>query len=810
MKAFASAASRQGKIDLNVRIAYKNLYKFNRYMRGMIRVYAGLCVLSSVAFGAEGRTVVSMNGTWQIADSVSSDEIPSAFDHSIAVPGLVNQATPAFPEVDLFASRFYFERFARKDRAYPWGSSNVMLRPEDPLPVIGIPVNKRNYFWHRKTFAPPAKREVALLKIGKSQFGTKVWLNGREVGEHLSCWTAGYFNLTEAMNWSGENQLVVRIGAHPAVLPENIPGAGVYSSKHKWTPGIYDDVSLILCDNPVIETVQAAPRIDSSEVIIQTKVKNHGLAREVELTHTIREWKANKEVARSVSIRERLGAGEEKTLTQTVKIPAARLWSPEDPFLYAVETRSGGDSVMTRFGMREYRFDSATKLGYLNGKPYYLRGGNIELHLYFEDPECGRRPWDRAWVKKLIADIPKRLHWNAFRFCLSPVPEMWLEIADEEGILVQPEPIVWDWTGKANAVWSPDEFAAEYARWMRDLWNHPCVFLWDSSNETKWDALVNIVNRVRPLDLSNRAWDNSWTATAGPDDPTEAHPYLIGSHTKYADLRTLNGFAPDDTWKGWLRSPTGAGHSCIINEYAWLWLYPDGTPIDIAAPIYEKMPVEERQEFRFYVTAALTEMWRAQSRPIGIFDYVYFASYLPRAPGPYHFGDFADPVNLKLHPEFERYMIDAFKPLGVYLKFWGDGEPGTELTRTPWFPIDGGVERKFEVALVNDDQEAVSGKLVLSLETPEGKVLSSTQKPFRLDACGNGAVELSVTVPNESGRYLLNARAHPDGVRHKGPTVSRRKIEVRPAGDNPAMKSKGKADADKAPPRNMQELLQQQ
>jgi len=33
------------------------------------------------------------------------------------------------------------------------------------------------------------------------------------------------------------------------------------SSKHKWTAGIYDDVSPILCDNPVIETIKAAPRI---------------------------------------------------------------------------------------------------------------------------------------------------------------------------------------------------------------------------------------------------------------------------------------------------------------------------------------------------------------------------------------------------------------------------------------------------------------------------------------------------------------------------------------------------------------------
>lgn len=39
-----------------------------------------------------------------------------------------------------------------------------------------------------------------------------------------------------------------------------------------------------------------------------------------------------------------------------------------------------GDSVSTRFGMREFRFDAATKRAYLNGKVYFLRGSNITLH----------------------------------------------------------------------------------------------------------------------------------------------------------------------------------------------------------------------------------------------------------------------------------------------------------------------------------------------------------------------------------------------------------------------------------------------
>jgi hypothetical protein len=46
--------------------------------------------------------------------------------------------------VDLFASRFYCDRFIDKDRRVdPWGSENVMLRTEAPLPVIGIPVNNQ-------------------------------------------------------------------------------------------------------------------------------------------------------------------------------------------------------------------------------------------------------------------------------------------------------------------------------------------------------------------------------------------------------------------------------------------------------------------------------------------------------------------------------------------------------------------------------------------------------------------------------------------------------------------------------------------
>jgi beta-galactosidase len=145
---------------------------------------------------------------------------------------------------------------------------------------------ERGYFWYRTTFRPAARKQVALLRVGKAQFGTAVWLNGRSLGEYLGCFTAGDFNLTEAMNWTGENVLLVRIGAHPGVLPESAP-SGTDQEKNSWTPGIYDSVGLMLSDNPVIESIQIAPRLESSDILIETRIKNYGPARSFTFTHRL-------------------------------------------------------------------------------------------------------------------------------------------------------------------------------------------------------------------------------------------------------------------------------------------------------------------------------------------------------------------------------------------------------------------------------------------------------------------------------------------------------------------------------------------
>ena len=46
-------------------------------------------------------------------------------------------------------------------------------------------------------------------------------------------------------------------------------------------------------------------------------------------------------------------------------------------------------------------------------------------------------------MRKLLVEIPRKMHWNSFRFCIGPVPDRWFEIADETGLLIQNEFSVW-------------------------------------------------------------------------------------------------------------------------------------------------------------------------------------------------------------------------------------------------------------------------------------------------------------------------------------------------------------------------------
>lgn len=343
-----------------------------------------------------------------------------------------------------------------------------------------------------------------------------------------------------------------------------------------------------------------------------------------------------------------------------------------------------------------------------------------------------------------------------------------MEIADEAGLLIQNEYFIWTGPRREKYARSFDvsEMTRQYSDWIRDNWNHPSVAIWDACNETLDPIFSKIIPAVRGLDLSNRPWDNGYNPPDGPDDPVEHHPYLMqstamddGIQFRMTDLETREDL-PD------LRERK-TEHPILINEYAWLWRNRDGSPTLLTEKLYPKLlgpnsTTEERRALDNYLLAGKTEFWRANRRCAGILHFVYLTcSY----PGVYTSDHWLDVKKLKLEPHFADYMAEAFKPLGVYLKFFQPTLPA----RT---------EREFTVMLVNDEDRPLRGRLALTLETPQGKVVARAEQDFSLPALGAASVNLRLAIPDVAGKHVLKASAHSRGKNCVPATLSRRWVTV--------------------------------
>ena len=343
------------------------------------------------------------------------------------------------------------------------------------------------------------------------------------------------------------------------------------------------------------------------------------------------------------------------------------------------------------------------------------------------------------------------------------MPDRWLQVADEAGLLIQNEYFVWIGDAWAREDYSTqynhDQMIVEYTEWMRDNWNHPSVAIWDAENESwlpGWDA---IINKVRPLDLSGRAWENSYNGPAGPNDPVEDHQYLWAI-TAMGDVWSDLAGAPrppdfklEDLEKlfGPTESSNKTAHPLILNEYGWVWLNRDGTPTLLTDKLYPKLlpgdanTSENRLKLQAYILGGETEYWRAYRHYAGVLHFVYLMASDPKGFTADHFSDLK---KLELNPYFAKEMEQAFKPLGLYLDFWHP-------------TLTTGERHRFSIAMVNDEDRKRTGKLRLSFTDASGKEVAANEVSFSIDPLGAETWYLEMKVPDAVGSYSLQAVAIP-------------------------------------------------
>ncbi len=712
--------------------------------------------------GEEKRQTVCLDGVWQVAEG-KLDVVPRVFDHKAPVPGLLDMATPAFDIPGNVISD--------AERGQAWE------RPKKADPL-------REAFWYRRTFKINASdSQVALLKVNKAFFGTSVFLNGHKVGTNPLNFTPGWFDLKPHIRTDGsENELVIRVGASLAQIPLSATD-GWDPEKTRYVPGIYDSVTLIVTSTPHVVNVQTVPDLENGAVRAVIELANSSDSEIAPQVRTVvREAKSGRVVGQSVveprSYRPitiadttNLRPGGKGRVDTKIKIADPHWWSPEDPFLYELIVDTGADTYKTRFAMRSFKTDPASGRVLLNGKPYYLRGSNVCVFRFSEDPLRGDKMWNRDWVTRLHRQF-KDMHWNSLRYCIGFPPEMWYEIADEEGILIQDEfPIWYNWWPQGSMHGWPDQITAdslanEFRQWMRERWNHPSVVIWDAQNETNNDTvLAEVIGRVRGLDLSNRPWDNGWGTIQLPTDVSEYHPYRCSP--QFPRPFSLSIFEQEsgvpDT------GPKQGGHPPrIINEYGWLWLNRDGTPASISRPVYESIfgPDASPEVLRNYYArtlAAMTEFWRARRKCAGV---MHFCGLGHSRPGGITSDNFADLATLEFDPYFYKYVRDSFAPVSVVLDLWKEQvEPAARLT--------------VPVIVVNDLEKPFDGGVTLRMQQ-DGKTAWQQTTQITVEPLGTAATQFEVQFPRQPAKCELIAeiRGH-DGQ----PVRSYRLLDVRVSGE---------------------------
>jgi hypothetical protein len=658
------------------------------------------------------RQVISLNGEWQIA---KTDSLPPQSYASVApVPGLVDLAVPA-------------------------------LEPDTARYEAG-------WYWYRRTFSvADTAADIIRLKLRKARYHTKVYVNGHYVGENYFSFSPVSFDVKPYVRAGADNELVIGVGCR-SQLPDTIQNGHDFETV-RYRPGIYDDVQLTLARRPFINNIQCAPDIDRSVVRVVAELD----AGDCQVAYVITEKKSGRKVASGKTSAGGRTDGGMRLVDFEAVIPRAELWSPEHPFLYEVSLSTAADRQRATFGMRSFRFDRERGLAVLNGKPFYMLGTNVAMGRFFEDADRGTLPWNKEWAAKVIAQY-KTMNWRILRYHIGPAPELWYELCDSLGMMVQDEFAI---SGKQLQPLRAPLLAEEFRRGMRDRWNHPSIVIWDANNESTTLETGKAIREVRRLDLSRRPWENGWAQPDTLTDPLESHPYMFltyfvgGKPSEQGYLKDLFGYVDLDLNDANGNSPQyiPAGERLFpnirfINEYGWLWLNRDGSTTRLTEPVYKTLfgdglTPERRRYLYARHLAMLTEYWRAHRQTAGVMHFCGLGYSRPDEPKGETSDNFADVKAAEFEAEFYRYVKPAFAPVGLMIDLWEKSYRPSSAVKVPVF-----VSNDLETEFVQDVN------LVLM---KDGKALWSSAAKARVESLKTETLQFEMPLPADAGSYQLKA-----------------------------------------------------
>ena len=426
-------------------------------------------LLSGTALQAQERSVERLDGGWRFAFGNAAD-----------------------PQKDFGCGTEYFNYFTKANSIHnegPYsekfddGDWQEVRIPHDFVAALGFDGGashshgyktvgwkypETSVGWYRKVFSISEEdlgRHI-LLRFDGIFRNAQVWLNGFYMGTEPSGYATQVYDVTEYVNYGGDNLICVRADA---TFEEGwfYEGAGIYRDVWLEKTGLQHVA-------PFGTFVYSELQEPYSEALIHvdTDVQNSSLqAASCVVRHVLTDAEG-REVAATGAETLALLPKQTATSRLAMSVSAPHLWDTGDPYLYKVVTtvECGGivtDRYETVIGIRDAEF-TADRGFILNGKPLKLKG--VNLHQDHAGVGAAIPDALNAWRIRQL----KQLGCNAYRASHNPMTPALLDICDREGILVIDE-------NRLSGV--NEEHLRLLERMIRRDRNHPSVILWSDGNE---------------------------------------------------------------------------------------------------------------------------------------------------------------------------------------------------------------------------------------------------------------------------------------------------------------------------------------
>ena len=408
----------------------------------------------------------------------------------------------------------------------------VPFCPESELSGIGytdfIPC-----VWYQRNINIPAEwnGKKILLHFGAADYETKVYVDGKMVGEHKGAGSSFNFDITSYVEAGQQANLVVRVydNLRGGMQPGGKQCTALYSAGCSYTrvTGIWQTVWMEAVNEQALKNVFAIPDIDQQQLVVRPEFYNEG--NDNTLTVEVKDGK--KTVAKRTS-----QASNQSTIVLPIK--NAHLWSPEDPYLYdvkyTVKNAHGEviDEVSSYMGMRKVHISGG--YFYLNNKPYFQR---LVLDQGYYPDGIWTAPSDEALRQDI--EMSKAVGFNGARLHQKVFEERYYYWADKLGYLTWGEEA--SWVLNINNELAVRNFLTEWAEIVVRDRNHPSLVTWTPLNET-WNATPGVYVRfVNDLYALTKAIDPTRPINdASGDSHVKTDIWSVHDYTREPDKLIAN------------------------------------------------------------------------------------------------------------------------------------------------------------------------------------------------------------------------------------------------------------------------------